>query len=141
MEQQIREKNLDNIKLISFLPYNEISYVFSLGDVGLVISKPGIGTNSVPSKTWSIMCAERAVLASFDKDSELGDVITESKCGMCISPDDADGLVEAILRMKNNPDECRRYGENGRRYTLANLTKEIGCNKLSKLISDVVENK
>ena len=140
LEQMIAVKELDNIKLIPFLPYEEISYVFSLGDAGLVISKPGIGTNSVPSKTWSIMCAERAVISSFDIDSELGDVITESECGICVPPDNVDGLVEAILRLKNNPEECRRYGENGRKYTLANLTKEIGCKKLSNLIDDLVNN-
>ena len=86
------------------------------------------------------MCAERAVISSFDIDSELGDVITESECGICVPPDNVDGLVEAILRLKNNPEECRRYGENGRKYTLANLTKEIGCKKLSNLIDDLVNN-
>ena len=29
--------------MLPFQPYEDISHVFSLGDVGLVISKPGVG--------------------------------------------------------------------------------------------------
>ena len=45
-----------NITLLPFQPYEDIAHVFSLGDASLVISKPGVGENSVPSKTWSIIC-------------------------------------------------------------------------------------
>ena len=55
----IAERNVQNVTLLPFQPYEEISHVFSLGDVSLVISKPGVGANSVPSKTWSIMSASR----------------------------------------------------------------------------------
>ena len=138
LSARIKELRLDNIRLIDFLPYSELSNVFSLGDAGLIISKSGIGTSSVPSKTWSIMCAERAVLASFDTDSELGDVIRQSGCGVCVPPDDADGLVNAIKAMRDDRELCRHYGENGRAYTLANLTKGVGCAKLTELIEGLV---
>ena len=140
LQSKIDELKLDNIRLIDFLPYSEISNVFSLGDAGLIISKSGIGTSSVPSKTWSIMCAERAVLASFDLDSELGEVIRKSECGVCVPPDDADGLVDAIKAMRDDRELCKRYGENGRAYTLENLTKGVGCAKLTELIEGLVNS-
>ena len=51
----IAERKLENVHLLPFQPYEDISHVFSLGDASLVISKPGTGAASVPSKTWSIM--------------------------------------------------------------------------------------
>lgn len=66
VEKSIEEKNLKNVSLLPFQPYEDISHVFSLGDVGLVISKPNVGSNSVPSKTWSILSASRPVIANFD---------------------------------------------------------------------------
>lgn len=141
LESKVNELGLDNIRLINFLPQEDIRYVFGMGNVGLVISKPGIGTSSVPSKTWSIMCAERAVLASFDIDSELGDIISKSGCGVCLPPDDAIGLVETIKELRDNPSLCERYGRNGRNYVLANLTKDVGCSKLTEVIGDLVKEK
>jgi glycosyltransferase involved in cell wall biosynthesis len=52
VQEIIAEKNIGNVALLPFQPYEDISHVFSLGDAGLVISKPGVGENSVPSKTW-----------------------------------------------------------------------------------------
>ena len=51
VETMISENKCKNVSLLPFQPYEDISHVFSLGDVGLVISKPGVGENSVPSKT------------------------------------------------------------------------------------------
>ena len=59
--------------------------MFSLGDVGIIISKPGVGENSVPSKTWSIMSASRPVLANFD-ENEIKTILSENECGVLRKP-------------------------------------------------------
>ena len=81
LEQIIKDRNIKNVTLLPFQPYEDISHVFSLGDVSLVISKPGVGANSVPSKTWSIMSASRPVLANFD-ENELKTIIETNNCGI-----------------------------------------------------------
>ena len=126
LEEIIAQKGLKNITLLPFQDYAAISQVFSLGDVGLIISKKGVGTNSVPSKTWSIMSAGRPVLASFDEDSELCRIITETGCGICIPPDDAAALTTAIKDMYNNRAGLAAMGKQGRDYILRHLTKKIG---------------
>ena len=73
-ETIVNEKKIGNVTFLPFQPYEDISLVFSLGNAGLVISKPGVGANSVPSKTWSIMSASRPVLANFD-ENELKDIL------------------------------------------------------------------
>jgi len=135
----IKEKNIKNITVLPFQDYEEISHVFSLGDAGLIISKKGIGTNSVPSKTWSIMSAERPVLASFDKDSEFDRIITENNCGICVEADDAKKLKAAVIEMYENRDENIQMGKNGRNYILNNLTKEIGTNKIISSLKAVTK--
>lgn len=135
----INKKNLQNVTVLPFQDYAEISHVFSLGDVGLIISKKGIGTNSVPSKTWSIMSASRPVLASFDKGSELDSIITENNCGICADADDKENLIKAILDMYENRDKIKKMGENGRQYIMDNLTKEIGTGKIISVLRSVCE--
>ncbi len=122
VERIVAEKKLSNVTLIPFQPYEDISYVFSLGNVGLLISKAGVGSNSVPSKTWSYMSAKRPILASFDKDSELCRILEENDCGICVNPDNKQELKEAILKMAEN--DYSIMGKNGREYVINNVSKE-----------------
>lgn len=125
-----------NISLLPFQPYEDISHVFSLGDVSLVISKPGVGENSVPSKTWSIMSASRPVLANFD-ENELKEIVngtsasstTGKPCGIFTKAGDKEAFKEAILTLYNNPELCKEYGRNGRQFVMDNLTREAGTQK------------
>lgn len=129
VEERIRKEKIKNIIMIPFQPYEKISEVFSLGDCGLIISKANVGNNSVPSKTWSIMSAERPVLASFDKGYELDRVISEAECGICVPADDKEALKEAVLEMYKNRENIGKMGANGRKYIMENLTREIGTMK------------
>ncbi len=137
LEKQIIEKKINNLLVLPFQPYEDIANVFSIGDVGLIISKANVGQNSVPSKTWSIMSASRAVLASFDEDSELCSIIRKAKCGVCVEADNKNRLKEAILSLYNNREEIYEYGKNGRKYILENLTREVGTSKIVKIMSEV----
>lgn len=124
VESIISERQLDNVKLLPFQPYDRISEVFSLGDIGLIISKGGVGNNSVPSKTWSYMSARRPIMASFDLESELCSIIRKTDCGICVAADDADAFEAAILAAADNSIEEK--GNLGRQFVLEHLTRSIG---------------
>ena len=119
--------------LLPFQPYEDISHVFSLGDASLVISKPGVGENSVPSKTWSILSASRPVIASFD-ENELKDIIGKHACGHFVPAGDREALEDAVLDLFHHPEKARLYGQNGRRFILEHLTKAAGTKKYVDLI-------
>lgn len=130
------EKSLENVLLLPFQPYEEISHVFSLGDIGLVISKPGVGENSVPSKTWSIMSASRPVLASFD-ENELKTIISNNSCGIFTKAGDKQDFIDALMSLYNNRELCRQYGANGRQFIMDNLTKDVGTGKYVEVMKKV----
>lgn len=135
--KNIKERELHNIIVIPFQPYEEISNVFSLGDVGLIISKKGVGNNSVPSKTWSYMAAGIPILTSFDIDSELCKLVHDNYCGVCVDANNVDGLVNAILFMKD--EELTIYGKNGRIYIEEKLSRTAGTTTYLKVIKSVAE--
>ena len=133
---RVKEENIKNVTLLPFQPYEDISHVFSLGDMGLVISKPGTGAASVPSKTWSIMSASRPVLANFD-ENELKTIIEKNKCGVFTKAGDENAFIAAILNMYKNRELCKEYGRNGRQFVMDNLTKEVGTQKYVDVIKEV----
>ncbi len=141
-KEQVKEiiirDNIKNVTLLPFQPYEDISNVFSLGDVGIIISKPGVGENSVPSKTWSIMSASRPVLANFD-ENEIMTILSENECGIFTKAGDKQAFTDAILELCQNREVCRKYGENGRKFVMENLTREIGTQKYVDVIKSVVK--
>lgn len=136
VKRKVTEQQLDNVHLLPFQPYEDISHVFSLGDASLVISKPGVGANSVPSKTWSIMSASRPVLANFD-ENELKTIIENNHCGIFTKAGDKDAFKESILTLYNHRELCKEYGHNGRKFVLDNLTREVGTQKYVDVIKEV----
>lgn len=136
VERRVKEENIKNVTLLPFQPYEDISHVFSLGDLGLVISKPGTGAASVPSKTWSIMSASRPVLANFD-ENELKTIIEQNHCGIFTKAGDETAFISAILNAYYDKNACKEMGKNGRQFVMDNLTREVGAAKYVEVIKSV----
>lgn len=134
IHQRIESEKIDNVIMLPFQDYSEIAYVFSLGDIGLIISKPGVGGSSVPSKTYSIMAAGRPVLASFDEDSELCKLINKVGCGVIADSKSKEKLISAIHQMHAN--NLSFIGNKGRYYVTNTLNKD----KCTKIYVDTIKN-
>ena len=137
VKRLVNEKKLKNVHLLPFQPYEDISHVFSLGDASLVISKPGTGAASVPSKTWSIMSASRPVLANFD-ENELKQIVEKHHCGIFTKAGDKEAFKQSILALYNNREMGVEMGKNGRQFVMDHLTREVGTQKYVDVIKSVV---
>jgi glycosyltransferase involved in cell wall biosynthesis len=98
---------LKNMLVTKLLPQERVPEVYSLGDVALITCRPGTGSAGLPSKTWSIMACNTPIIASFDTDSNLADVIREARAGQCVEPGDPKKLAAAILNARQSRDEQR----------------------------------
>lgn len=119
-EAKKEAEKLDNIFIHELMPQNRISEVYSLGDVALITCKKGTGKAGMPSKTWSIMACNTPIVASFDTDSDLADVIRNSGAGFCIEPESVQSLKEQIVEMYNEGVVCNSL----RDYVYINASKE-----------------
>ncbi len=137
LKKQIKDNALSNVLLLPFQDYKEIAHVFSLGDVGLLISKAGVGLTSVPSKTWSIMAAGRPVLASLDKKSFASTLIEKVGCGLSVEANDIDALEASLIHFYNDRKMCKEMGIKGREYVKEELNKEIATKKYVDVIQQV----
>jgi len=125
VEKAVKDENITNVIMLPFQPYEEISHVFSLGDAGLIISKPGIGNSSVPSKTWSILAAERPIIASFDDNSALSKLICEIGCGVTAkASEETEPLKTAIRTLYSDIENAASIGKKGRVYLKEYLDKD-----------------
>ena len=122
---EVKRYNLNNIIINSLLPQDRVSEVYSLGDVALITCKAGVGSSGMPSKTWSIMACNTPIIASFDTNSELADIVQRADAGICVEPENANALAEAILvYYGNNNIVCK-----SREYVLEYASKKICTSK------------
>jgi glycosyltransferase involved in cell wall biosynthesis len=136
--ERVEKEGITNVRILPFQPYEEISHVFSLGDAGLIISKPGIGESSVPSKTWSIMAAERPVLASFDKESELYKLVEKPGCGLASDASSKDDFKRAVRKLYSNAQMRFEMGKCGRDYLEEELNKDKCVGEYVKIINEML---
>lgn len=135
-EQVIKEQaeKLTNISIFPLQPIERVSEVYSLGNISIIPCRPGTGGSSMPSKTWTIMAAGKAIIGSFDSHGELDNTLHEAECGYCVTAGDAEKLACAILELHDNPERTKIMGENARKYAERNLKKENGVGQYIRII-------
>lgn len=131
--------NLSNVMINPLLSSDRISEVYSMGDVELVVFKSGAGKSAMPSKTWSIMACNAAIIASFDTDSELAKVIENAKCGVCIEPENAIKLSETIKYFYALKKKGAAYKTYGRKFVEENASKLLCVNRYLQVFKDCLE--
>lgn len=140
-DAKIKAKNLDNVFIHELLSQERVSEVYSLGDVALITCKAGTGNAGMPSKTWSIMACNTPIIASFDTDSDLSDVIKNSGAGVCVEPENVSALVTAIkesyLRWKSGLKSTVSLRE----YVQRNASKETCIKRYIDTIKKQIEDK
>lgn len=131
IKEYVKRKNLNNLKLLPLQPLEKSHYVYSLGDIGLVIGRKGTSRNGFPSKTWSIMAAGQAIISCFDKESELSRFVEDGHCGLAIIPDSPSDLAEAILKIYS--DKKNTYGKDALKYVRNNFSRQNSTEKIIKI--------
>lgn len=131
-------KGLKNISFYDLQAYDLVPNVYSMGNASFITCPKNMGKNAMPSKTWSIMSAGTAVLASFDSDSDMNRILKESNAGLLAEANDPEALADNILYLFNNQEICSSMGKNARKYIEDNLTKDICTKKYVDLLKEVI---
>jgi glycosyltransferase involved in cell wall biosynthesis len=69
---------------------------------------------SVPSKIYSIFASGRPVIASVDSGTEIDKIVTESKGGIAVPPDDSVSFFLALENLIENSELREEMGKKAR---------------------------
>lgn len=123
---KLRAADLPNLLVTPLLPPERVSEVYSMGDAALITCRPGTGGAGLPSKTWSILACGTKIIASFDTDSDLADVISHAKAGTCVIPGDAEALAAAIRQAYTDRRPGQKKDAALREYAMKTAARD-GC--------------
>jgi colanic acid biosynthesis glycosyl transferase WcaI len=132
---------LENVRFITTQHKERIGEVYGSADLSLVTLRSDMGSLSVPSKAYTIMASQRAMLAAVPEDSEIARIVTEVDCGRWVSPEDPQALADAILACHQESDTLAIAGKNGRMYVEQYFERSILTGQYHRLLREVAQGK
>jgi colanic acid biosynthesis glycosyl transferase WcaI len=108
--------DLANVRFVGYQPKERLPEVLASADLHVVPLKAGLGSVSVPSKTYSILAAGRPVLAAIDADTEVPRMVAASGGGRVVPPDDLAAFVAAVREMVGDPAALAAQGAAARAW-------------------------
>ena len=102
-----RAKDFENVFLPGWVGQNEISFLLSLADVGVIPSTSR--REEFPNKVFTYLSAGIPIIAS--AGGELNEIIDECHVGCGYDPNDAIGFVERIKAMEKDPARVREMSK------------------------------
>lgn len=123
LRARIDKGELANVRLLGELPRTEIPRLLRSTDVSLVLLKKAeIFEKVIPTKMLEFMAAARPIVLGVDGQARA--ILDAAGGGIHIEPQNTAALIEAIRRLRNDPELRVRLGGNGRRYAEQNLSRE-----------------
>jgi len=119
LEQMQQRSRLDNLLLMDFQPYSDVSGMLGAADVLVGIIDEEAGSFAVPSKVLSYLCAGRAVLLAAPRNNLASRTVARAEAGMVARPHDSLELIRAAHRLAAEPALRRSFADNARRYAMA----------------------
>jgi glycosyltransferase involved in cell wall biosynthesis len=111
-KQALREdaarRGLDNVVFIDTVPKAEVPRYWSILDVSLIhLQKTELFTTVIPSKLFESMGMGLPVLHGVQGESAR--IVRDENAGIPFEPENADALVAALRRLKENPVELAQF--------------------------------
>lgn len=126
----IKQKKPSNLKYYSYMPKDEYEELLQKADVGLISLDPRFTIPNIPSKLPTYMNMKKPVLAITDVNTDLKDIIIESKCGWWCNANNIEKTVEIIKYICENKNEQQAKGTNGYEYLCKHYDVSINAKQL-----------
>lgn len=135
-----QERNLANLMLLPFQPYEELPDMLGAADVLLALLEPEAGKFSVPSKVLTYVAAGRPVLAAMPAENLSARIVARERAGRVVPPQDTEAFVAAAHRLAQG-EALAEMGARGRAY--AERAFAIGpiTDRFEGLIDRIVSDK
>lgn len=135
LKEYAQKNGMKNVVFHGAYLRSKQSEVINSCDLALVTLTEGMFGLGVPSKTYNIMAAGKAILFIGESNSEIGLLVKEKGIGYVFEPSDREGIVKFISNLSvEKRAEFKEMGQRARKVAEAEYTKDIILNKFVEAI-------
>lgn len=130
IKQEAKDRKLDNIRFLAFMPQNEYQQLVATCDVGIVSLNEKLAIPNIPSKTLGLFNMAVPVLAAVDHVTDYGKYLEEAGAGLWCYSGENDKFKENLLALYNDRELCKQMGRNGFDFFMSHMTPTCGYNTI-----------
>ena len=124
LREAVQAEGLDSFFFQGYQPAELLSDSLAAADLHFVSLLPALEGLIVPSKTYGILAAGRAVLYVGATDGDLGRLVTERDCGIAVAVGDSARLAAELTALRDSPSRLQAMGVKARQLALSRYTSE-----------------
>lgn len=135
-KKMVSDFGIKNIEFLGFRPHGECMRVL---DGANFLVMPSIGYETFGLTIIEAFSQGKPVIAS--NLGAMADLVIDNKTGLLFNPGNPNDLGDKVRWLWENPDECKRLGQNARREYEAKYTPEKNYEMLMEIYRGVIERK
>ncbi|MDE2764846.1 MAG: glycosyltransferase family 4 protein, partial [Chloroflexota bacterium] len=134
VERAVRERNLANVRLLPPQAPDDYYAMLRASDAGLVTLSPLLTAPVTPGKAQALMAAGVPIVCAAHPATDLKRLVEESGAGVFVEAGDAQGLADAALALRADPERARRMAEAGRAFAAAHFDRRSATDAYAALL-------
>jgi glycosyltransferase involved in cell wall biosynthesis len=136
LQQRAVELNLNNVRFYPSQPSSRVPAILSAFDAAVIpLRKLEIFKGALPSKMFEAMAAALPLVVCIDGEAKR--LVENAGAGICIEPEDATALSDAIRSLAADRDRLRALGDNGRRYVMEHYDRQKIAERFERLLYEL----
>jgi glycosyltransferase involved in cell wall biosynthesis len=130
-------RGLSNVLMLDQQPKAKMPMLWDLAAVSVVhLKRSPLFRTVIPSKIFESMAMEKPVLLGVE--GEAADIIEQAGAGICIEPENAEQLANAVLKLAHDPETVRSMGVRGRVFVIENFDRDRLAMRYQALLGRVI---
>jgi glycosyltransferase involved in cell wall biosynthesis len=143
LKREAVRRSLSNVRFLPYQPKEFLAHSLSAADVHIVSVRSGVSSCLMPSKLYAILAAGSGVLAIAPPDSELAEIVRDSRIGeVCNCRDEGnvgEEVAEAIVRLLDR-ERLRGIASRGPAIAATHFSRTIQVQRFLRLLRELSAN-
>jgi glycosyltransferase involved in cell wall biosynthesis len=133
LQAQAAHEGLDNVLFLPPIPKIEMPSALAAADACIAILKPiALYKTTYPNKVFDYMASGKPVVLAID--GVIREVIEHAGAGIPVTPGNPEALVEAILRLADDPTLAHQMGGRARSYVESHFDRSDLASKYLEIM-------
>jgi glycosyltransferase involved in cell wall biosynthesis len=136
LADQVKEKQLTNVRLLDFQPAASFPAILGSADVLLAVLESDAAAFSVPSKVLSYLCAGKPILAAIPAGNLAARIIRGAGAGQVVDPSSpAEFAAAGLNMMQAEPAQVSAWGAAARHYAEQTFDLDRIADRFTEIIT------
>jgi len=138
LEALVRKYALKNVVFSDLVAdKGEVARLVAGCDVCLTIYRAAKEQTWSPNKMFDALAAGKPVLINVG--GWLGETIEKNECGLCLDPNRPEALADALVKLSQDRDLCRRMGRNARVLAERQFDRAVLAGQLEEVLLEATQ--